>query len=458
MRTMLRRADSLLNSRGDGLIPTWWLVVFVLTHGLIAAALLTVHILPKPFGDGDYWTTAVAIARWLCTGRAASIEFVKGPMTPIYYLPVGVVGFLFGKAWMLWSARVYNLVLVTLSSVLLVKVFAGSRRHTLVLMALVLAVPAQVYYSMGILAEPPTYTAVCLCAIGWAGLVRFPMKRKYVLLLSAAMFCLGGLRPNLIPVGLVGAVLSLVALVLGRNSENHLLHRRLVVSGAAAFLGLVLLSTGLRATGLVNESFTRREVARALVAGRYQFRARWWDLRFFDEGARGENDPDLLAYRRALASMGRRQEWTVGGATQLVLSDLRAHPVTFLRVSALKALYSGMWVPLRVWGWIFGDAPPTKVVIAGLAVIWCSLWALLCWAPLVWLCRRGVSNLATTWPIWLPWAGVLAFVMLFGMEPRYVFPGKVAVVLCVSWLVPSLGPVLSGEHPTLLDSSQDLGK
>ena len=70
--------------------------------------------------------------------------------------------------------------------------------------------------------------------------------------------------------------------------------------------------------------------------------------------------------------------------------------------------------------------------------------------------RRHRSGWLPTWPIWLPWAGVLAFVMLFGMEPRYVFPGKVAVVLCATWLVPSLGPVTSWGHATTRGFSEDL--
>lgn len=432
---------------------SWARFAAVLTvNALTAALLLALRVTPKEFGDaGEYADAALALARNLLGHGSSGVDLVKGPLVSLYYLPVGIVGALSGEQAMLWATRGLNIAVVSACIWLVLERFRESTRSYLAVALLFMAFPSHVYYSLGILAEPPTLAAVGLLLV--ASQSEGTRRRAWaqIALLGFALVLVGGLRPNLAPLPLLGLACVGLARVLRPNAMSG---RRLVLQAGACAVALVALALLYGLTQRPSSHgarHTKQEAARALVAGRYQLRERWWDFRFFDEVVRGDHDPDLVAYRKTLDELRLEEPTALRAAATWWVQDLVGRPMTAVRVMLQKAAFSFLWVPYRVLAMLGGGSGVVWTMIAGAFVLLAALNALIGFAPVVWAARLPRGEFLASWPQWGPWAAVLLFVMVFAMEPRYVFPGRIAVVTAVGALLGGRRGATGIDHPATPD-------
>lgn len=425
-----KAVDQLLHERQ---LPR--VVALLVLHFILASVLLTLGVHPKPYGDEEYSSAAVGLVRRIAGDTASPVRLIKGPLTSIFYTPAATVGILAGRTAMLSAARLMNLVVVTLGIAAVLAEHRMNRKLSLLMLGFFLLSPAYVYYSLGMLAEPIAFAAVCALYVIWNRIMRPGSSIRKTALLSGALVVLGGIRPNLALLPLLGLACAGCGYVVIERRDTRRTLSVSIVASLLALIGLAVLYAGARSERETQTGFIRSEAARALIAGRFQLRERWWDTRHFDEAVRGPDDPDLLGYRRQSELLGSWGDREFSEVLSWWLRDLRDHPLTVIRIMVSKAVLSGLWVPNRVYSWA-SSKPGSLLWLVGCVIVAFGLINVLVGiAPVLWLARSRLENILISWPVWGPWLGVTLFVMIFEMEPRYVFPGRLAVVVTSAILV-----------------------
>lgn len=402
--------------------------------GLLFLALLCLPASPNRFGDQDFYLEARALAAALA-GRApwqeAAVTKAPGPVlfytVPFLALPDSAPPERYWLAAVLWSGA------WTTASVLLVRRTAARLAGPAagrVAGACAVALPLCVYYSLGILAEPPAFAGAALLAWGWT---RWWRRHAFRGSLLSPLAAGGGLlllllsRPNAALVVPLAATAAVATAWRTRSGAGRGAARATGCLLVGVALAACLLQVGLgRLPGRRTAVRQHAYLSYVVLHGRFQYRAEPWNWSYWDQDRAGTPDYDAwLATQAALeteaAAAGQsldalRRRW--------IVQDHLAHPLLALRQALTRCLTLNLLVvhsaaPER---FALGPIPGPVVYLAAHLLVNGCAWLLLAAAAAgLW---RGRAEALNLWPLAGPWLALLLFSASTYAEPRYLFPAQ----------------------------------
>ena len=327
----------------------------------------------------------------------------------------------------------FTFIIVTISLLLIFKIASSffSKEVGILTIFLFFIFPIHCYYSLGILAEVPAFFSLSLALYGWSIIFHNPNKKTAWLLFVFGLWFLILNRPNSI------LILGLGFLIIGysyfKQKEFYSKYGKklaltFTIVGMLSYGGLQLSKkiTGSNSNHDSNELFY-------FVAhlGRFQFREEPTDFRFWDDENRADSkdyqnwcqsriDLDLVMYKT------NRNFITV--YKEFLINDALEHPFLFTRQFFVKCFYGHVYFINNVQPKDFHIGP-----IRGKIVYWFFMLLINCvnlvvlFGAFIFLFKE--KNLIKYWLF----LGVIFALLLFHgltyMEPRYMFPSRVALYI-----------------------------
>lgn len=414
---------------------------------------------PKKLGDFVFHREAKALA--LAVRGAApwsEVHISRAPVPVLYYaIPYTAVspGSDDDAYWR--AAFIWTLLWMCVSIVLIRRAgeYLGGPAVGKTAALFTLLSPFSVYYSYGILAEPPAYIGVVLFTyayLKWRSSERELSRSRadiFLLALGLSIFVLS--RPNSVLLLLLAVLVG--AIRVWRGSDRQKLEGRFILAAVLAtgvVIGAVTLSLVRRSGGVGNNS-QNDNFALVALQGRFQFRSEFWDFNTWPDVP---NNPDFIEFNRKLEEFQQMSLQTGIPEPTLrwrwILQDFLHHPGITVRAAAVKmlALHFAFvhsvepenfhFAFLRgIWGYaLFHIAVNafTIVLLIGSVLFVVSHW----------------HTLLDYWVLWGPWLALTLFHAMTYAEARYLFPSRPGLVLMASAaLVPRAQAMFSRRTPAV---------
>lgn len=387
------------------------------------------------FGDGTFHVESKNLALYLKGElKADKVLITRAPGPILFYTPVYLLAAVDATDDQLWSYAVIFTCLIGMISLLLIfRIGAAffSKEVGLLSVLLFFAFPIHCYYSLGILAEVPAFFSLALAIYGWSIAFGEPDKKRGWILITLGMWLLILNRPNAI------LVLGVLFLVIGYSFfKNKRFYNKYGKKLGFTFLSVLILgNVTFQLVNVINgpkvadsQEFLFYTVA---LQGRFQFREEPTDLRFWES----DNRPDSKDYQNWY-KMGAELDEVMSKTNrsyndvyrEFLISDMIKHPFWTVRQFAVRCFYGHINIISKVQPAQF-DLGPFK----GSVGYWTFLFIinfinLMVIAGLV-LFLLKEENLIQYWILWGIWIALLIFHGLTYMEPRYLFPSKVALYI-----------------------------
>ena len=406
---------------------------------------------PQKFGDGVFHNEARSAALAVRgTEPWTKVKISRAPGPVLYYavpyllLPSGSSDESYWRAAFVWSVLWMSAATLLLRRAAAIK-FGSDGGKLAALLTLIL--PLNVYYSYGIVAEPPAYAAVTLVTYGWARWStsdnRFTLFNAGGLLTLIGLVVLLFCRPNAIllpPIGIVVAVL---------NRKNR---REAAFALQVALAGLVVFVLAFLALAQLPGGWQSGNFSHVLFHGRFQYRTEPWDWRFWDDTTRqGSADHALFRSEEAEIILAHNQTGTP--ISQLKrswsINDAIDHPDLTLQMALIRVLSLNIALVNSKTPDEFKIGPlqgRPGYLLFHVALNFTYLVMLLSALSFVYQRR---ATIASYWVLWAPWAALLLFHALTYAEPRYMFPGQPGLLIMAAV---TLVPILNVLNHRLLNS------
>ncbi|TDD98418.1 hypothetical protein [Flavobacterium cellulosilyticum] len=420
-------------------------IVFIST--LLMIMVLNFPFKANRFGDMTFHEEAKNLALFLKGEVASNKVFItKAPGPILFYTPVYLLADVHATDDQLWVyGVVFTFIIGTISLILIFKVGASffSKEVGLLSVLLFFAFPIHIYYSLGILAEMPAFFSLALALYGWSIVYYEPNKKRGCALLVFGMWFLIMNRPN--AVLLLGVLFLVIVYAFFYNKEFYNKYAKKLMY---TFLGVFILGIGThQLTKKISgtQSGGNQETYFYYVAhiGRFQFREEPTDLRFWESDIR----PDSKDYQNWIRS-GNELDAVITNSNHsynevyrtFIVNDVLEHPFWFARQLVVRSFYGHINIISKV--------QPNQFQLGPLNGAFGFWFFLLIINSINILVLVGVTlffikekNLIQYWVFWGIWIGLVIFHGLTYMEPRYIFPSKVALYLMsaaglyrISWI------------------------
>ncbi|WP_284651772.1 phospholipid carrier-dependent glycosyltransferase [Flavobacterium terrisoli] len=410
-------------------------ILIVLISSLMMIVVLNLPFKAKPFGDITFHEESKNLALFLKGDIGYDkVTITKAPGPIIFYTPAYLVAPSDATDNQLWVyGVVFTFIIITISLLLIFRIGSSffSKEVGLLSVLLFFIFPIHCYYSLGILAEAPAFFSLTLALFGWSIAYHKPEKKKGWLLLILGMWFLILNRPNAML--LLGFGILVVLFTFFKNKDFFAAYgKKLVIACfAVGVLGVAVLQLAKIITG--TKSVGNQEELLYFVAhqGRFQFREEPTDFRFWDNEIR----PDSKDYQNWVQSIVDLEQTKVKtGQThsavyrQFLIDDALEHPFLFTRQFFVKCFYGHVYFINSVKPKDFALGP-----IHGVIGYWSfillinSINLIILFGAFLFLYKE--KNLLRYWPFWAVIIALLIFHGLTYMEPRYMFPARVALYI-----------------------------
>lgn len=410
-------------------------VFIVLVSSLLMLLVSNLPFKANRYGDMNFHTESKNLALFV-KGKVSfdKVVITKAPGPILFYTPVYVLAPANATDTQLWLYAVVFLSIITILSLLLIFRIGSiffSKEVGFLAVLLFFIFPIQCYYSLGILAEIPAFFSLTLAIFGWALAYEEPHKKRGWLVLNFGIWFLIMNRPN---------AMLLLGILFGVIVYSYFKNKSFFEDYGNKLVFTILIGTALSIGGLqlakhttLNKSGENQETLFYFVAhqGRFQFREEPLDFRFWDSNNRSDSKDyqNWVKSREELAAeMTQTNRSFAAVYKDFVISDALAHPFWFARQFFVKSMYSNLNVISKVKPNEFKLGP-----FKGAIGYW-SFLLILNFINLINLV--GVTlflvkekKLIKYWVFWGITLSLLVFHGLTYMEPRYIFPSKVALYL-----------------------------
>ncbi|WP_445454256.1 hypothetical protein [Flavobacterium sp. 25HG05S-40] len=411
-------------------------MLIVIISSLLMLVVLNLPIKAKPFGDEfSFHAQSKNLAAYLKGDLEYSKVYItKAPGPVIFYTPAYLLAPTNPTDQQLWTYAVITTFLIsTLSLLLLFRIGATlfSKEVGFFAVGLSFVFPIHAYYSLGVLAEIPAFFSLALALYGWSIITVSPDKKRGWVLLTIGMWFLILNRPNTM------LLLGLGFMVLGYaflkrkdffNAYGKKLALTFCVVGLSSFAVLQLAK---KITG--TNSVENQENLFYFVAhqGRFQFRDEPTDFRFWDNDVRADSK-DYQNWGKSGGELGTIMEQSNRSYTdvyrEFLIQDALEHPFLFARQFFVKCFYGHVYFINSVRPKDFHLGPIQGVVAYWFVILMINaVNLLLIFGALLFIFRQ--KNLIHYWLFWGVIVSLLIFHGLTYMEPRYMFPSRVAFYL-----------------------------
>ena len=410
-------------------------ILIILISSLMMIVVLNLPFKAKPFGDDTFHTEAKNLARYL-KGDVSydKVTITKAPGPIIFYsIPYFIAS---SKATdnQLWVyATVFTFLIVTISLLLIFRIANSlfSKEVGLLAILLFFIFPIHCYYSLGILAEVPAFFSLSVALYGWSIVFLNPNQKKGWILLALGMWFLIMNRPNTM------LILGLGFLILGyslfKSKEFFIIYgKKLALTFCAVgLMGFGILQLAKIITGTKSGENQAGLFYFVAHIGRFQFREEPTDFRFWDNDNRADSK-DYQNWGKSGGELASIMDKTHRSSNEVykefLINDALEHPFLFTRQFFVKCFYGHVYFINSVQPKDFHIGP-----IRGITAYWLFMLLintvnlLLIFGAFIFLFKE--KNLINYWLFWGIIVSLLIFHGLTYMEPRYMFPSRVALYL-----------------------------
>ena len=407
----------------------------ILVSSLLMVLVSTLPFKANKFGDMNFHIESKNAALFL-KGKVDfdKVVITKAPGPILFYTPAYLLAPADATDDQLWLyAVIFLSILTTISLLLIFRIGCTffSKEVGFLAVLLFFIFPIHCYYSFGILAEIPAFFSLTLAIYGWTLAFKQPAKNTGWFVLNFGMWLLIMNRPNTML--LLGLLFVMVIYSFFKNKpffEGY--GKKLAITfltvTVLSFLGLQLAK---RTT--LNVSGENQETLFYFVAhqGRFQFREEPLDLRFWDNNNRSdskdyqnwEKSREELAFKMAETNRSFKEVYK-----EFVISDALSYPFWTARQFFVKCIYGNLNIISKVKPQEFKLGP-----FVGTFGYWSFLLILnsinlfVIVGVVLFLIKE--KNWVHYWIFWGITLSLLVFHGLTYMEPRYIFPSKVALYL-----------------------------
>ncbi|WP_310378255.1 phospholipid carrier-dependent glycosyltransferase [Flavobacterium sp.] len=410
-------------------------LVVVVISLLLMLVVLNFPFKANKFGDITFHEESKNLALFI--KREISFDKVlitKAPGPLLFYTPVYLLAPVDATDDQLWTyAVVFTFLISTISLLLIFRIATSffSKEVGLLSVLLFFIFPIHCYYSLGILAEIPAFFSLALAICGWTIAFKEPNKKSGWIMLTLGLLLFILNRPNAMLLLGIGFLVVLFSFYkdkaffknYGKKMMLTFLIVGLLISG---FLKLAKNITETKSVGSQESYFYY-----VAHIGRFQFREEPMDLRFWES----DNRPDSRDYQNWIKN-GAKLDSVITSTNrsyndvykEFIINDVLTNPFWFTRQFFIKCLYGHINIISKVQPSQF-DLGPFK----GAFGFW-SLLLIINSINLIVLLGVGLflfneKNLIQYWIFWGITIALLVFHGLTYMEPRYIFPSKVALYI-----------------------------
>lgn len=415
-----------------------------------ALLLLLVFNLPfkvNPLGDYTFHEESKNLALFI-KGEVPSdtVVITRAPGPILFYTLVYLLAPSDATDSQLWGYAVLFIFILNIISLILVfriGLAFFSKEVGLLSVLLFFAFPIHFYYSMAIIGEPLAFFSLALAIYGWSILFDEPRQKRGWMMLILGMWFLILNRPNAI---LLLGILLLV--ILYSFFKNKLFYKKYGKKLIFTFLSVLILGNGtFQLVNTINGTkFNGSQESlfySVALQGRFQFREEPTDLRFWES----DNRPDSKDYQNWIK---KGQELGVVISTThrsyndvyraYIINDMITHPFWATRQFLVRCFYGNVTIISKVQPSQF-DLGPFKGSIGYWIFLFIINFINLLVLVGVALFLFRERNLIQYWIFWGIIVALLVFHGLTYMEPRYLFPSKVALYIMsaaglyrISWI------------------------
>jgi hypothetical protein len=410
-------------------------VFIVLVSTILTLLVFNLPFKANKFGDMNFHIESKNAALFL-KGKVDfdKVVITKAPGPILFYTPAYLLAPADASDDQLWLYAVLFLsILTTFSLLLIFRIGCSffSKEVGFLAVLLFFIFPIHCYYSFGILAEIPAFFSLTLAIFGWSLAFKQPTKNIGWIVLNLGLWLLIMNRPNTMLV--LGLLLVVVVYSFFKNKPFFEQYGKKL---AFTFLTVTILSIGglqLAKRTTLRKSGENQETLFYFVAhqGRFQFREEPLDLRFWDNNNRAdsrdyqnwEKSREKLAIEMAQSNRSFKEVYK-----EFVISDALAHPFWSTRQFFVKCMYGNLNIISKVKPHEFALGPFVGTFgYWGFLLILNSINLIVLVGVVLFLIQE--KNWMKYWIFWGITLSLLVFHGLTYMEPRYIFPSKVALYL-----------------------------
>lgn len=410
-------------------------ILIILISSLMMLVVLNLPFKAKPFGDDTFHVEAKNLARYIKGDfDYDKVTVTKAPGPIIFYTLPYLVAPSSATDNQLWVyATIFTFLIVTISLLMIFKIgyTLFSKEVGLLAVLLFFIFPIHCYYSLGILAEVPAFFSLTLALYGWSIAFEDSNKRKGWVLLIMGLWFLILNRPNTMLILILGILIVLYAFIRKKDFFNSYGKKMILTFCTVGLMGYGTLQLAKYITG--TKSNENQEGLFYYVAhlGRFQFREEPTDFRFWDNDNRADSK-DYQNWGKSGGELGDIIAKTHKPSNQVykefLINDALEHPFWFARQFFVKCFYGHVYFINSVQPKDFHLGP-----IRGTAAYWLVILIINCINLLlifgVFIFLFKEKNLLNYWLFWAIIVSLLIFHGLTYMEPRYMFPSRVALYL-----------------------------
>lgn len=407
---------------------------------VVLSTILMLVVLNFPFnanllGDYTFHEESKNLALFF-KGEVASnkVMITKAPGPILFYTPAYLLAPADATDDQLWVyGVVFTSIMVTISLLLIFRIAAAffSKEVGLLSVLLFFIFPIHCYYSLGILAEAPAFFSLALAIYGWSIAYNEPDKKKGWMLLTLGVWFLILNRPN--AVLFLGILFLVIVYSYFKNKNFYTIYGRKL---GFTFISIIVLGIGTmqfvkKINGIQSEGSQESYFYYVAHIGRFQFREEPTDFRFWES----DNRPDSKDYQNWIKSSGELE--AVISKTnrsynevyrEFLIKDVMEHPFLSVRQFLLRCVYGHLNIISKVQPAQFNLGPFQGVLGYSIVLLIInSINLLVVTGAIVFLITE--ENLIKYWIFWGITVALLLFHGLTYMEPRYIFPSRVALYL-----------------------------
>ncbi|WP_395059644.1 hypothetical protein [Flavobacterium sp.] len=409
-------------------------LAIIIISSLMMLIVLNLPFKAKPFGDITFHIESKNLALFI-KGKTSydKVVITKAPGPIIFYTPVYLLAPDDATDNQLWVyGVVFTSIIITISLILIFRIGFSffSKEVGLLSVLLFFIFPIHCYYSLGILAEAPAFFSLALAIYGWSIAFAEPKKISGWIILTLGMWFLILNRPNTL------LLLGLICLVILYSFfKNKLFFKKygkklgltvLIVS----IMGIGVLQLAKNITG--NEFSSSQDSLLYYVAhqGRFQFREEPTDFRFWDNEVRSDSKDyqNWVKSTEVLSAVVTTSKSSNEVYRKFLIDDAIEHPYWFTRQFFVKCFYGHVYFINSVQPDEF-DLGPLKGPVGYwiFILIVNSINLIIVVGAILFLFNE--KNLIHYWIFWGVIISLLIFHGLTYMEPRYIFPSRVALYI-----------------------------
>nr|WP_294775680.1 glycosyltransferase family 39 protein [uncultured Flavobacterium sp.] len=410
-------------------------LLIVLISSLMMIVVLNLPFKAKPFGDMTFHEEAKHMALYL-KGEIGydKVTITKAPGPVFFYTPPYLIAPSDATDNQLWVyAVVFTFIIITVSLLLIFKIGSNlfSKEVGLLSVLLFFVFPIHCYYSLGILAEVPAFFSLTLALYGWSKIVKEPNSKASWLLLLFGLWFLILNRPNSMLLLLIGFLVVAYSFIKQKQFFATYGKGLALTFTCVGLMGFGTLQFAKMITG--TKSGYNQEGLFYFVAhqGRFQFREEPTDFRFWESDIRPDSK-DYQNWGKSGEALGKIMDETKRSHAdvyrEFLINDALEHPFLFTRQFFVKCFYGHMYFINSVKPKDFHLGPVHGVMGYWLVIFiinFINIIIILGAALFLWKEKNRLHY-------WLFWGVIVALLIFHGltyMEPRYMFPARVALYL-----------------------------